>query len=155
MPYGVIALRTDRRRLEQAIERVTVEVKAYSEQIETELAKEINKSRKQLVESFLPALVKKPPKDPEFELVYGGTDKPIKEQVRDWIHGQLDKSFPAVESLLRDMEVRLVIKSVTYEMLKEPKFQKLVRDAYPNMDWNKPFEEFSAAPAQVQTTLGY
>ena len=75
--------------------------------------------------------------------------------MRDWIHGQLDKSFPSVDSLLRDMEVRLVIKSVTYEMLKEPKFQKLVRDAYPNMDWNKPFEEFSAAPAQVQTTLGY
>ena len=35
---------------------------------------------------YLPALVKKPPKDLEFELVYGGTDKPIKEQVRDWIH---------------------------------------------------------------------
>ena len=154
-PYGVVALRTDREPLKQAIERVATQVKAYSEEIKKELGKEIDKSRKQLVESFLPALVKKPPKDPEFELVYGGTDKPIKEQVRDWIHGQLDKSFPSVESLLRDMGVRLVIKSVTYEMLKEPKFQKLVRDAYPKMDWNKPFEEFSAAPAQVQTTLGY
>ena len=119
------------------------------------MGKEIDNSRKQLVESFLPALVKKPPKDLEFELVYGGTDKPIKEQVRDWINDQLDKCFPAVDSLLRDMEVRLVIKSVTYEMLKEPKFQKLVRDAYPKMDWNKPFEEFSAAPSLVQATLGY
>jgi hypothetical protein len=154
-PYGVVALRTDREPLKQAIERVAAQVKAYSEEIKKELGKEIDKSRKQLVESFLPALVKKPPKDLEFELVYGGADKPIKEQVRDWINDQLDKCFPAVESLLREMEVRLVIKSVTYEMLKEPKFQKLVRDAYPKMDWNKPFEEFSAAPAQVQTTLGY
>ena len=154
-PYGVVALRTDREPLRQAIERVAAQVKAYSEEIKKELGKEIDKSRKQLVESFLPALVKKPPKDLEFELVYGGTDKPIKEQVRDWINDQLDKCFPAVDSLLRDMEVRLVIKSVTYEMLKEPKFQKLVRDAYPNMDWNKPFEEFSAAPSLVQATLGY
>ena len=154
-PYGVVALRTDREPLKQAIERVAALVKAYSEEIKKELGKEIDKSRKQLVESFLPALVKKPPKDLEFELVYGGTDKPIKEQVRDWINDQLDKCFPAVDSLLRDMEVRLVIKSVTYEMLKEPKFQKLVRDAYPKMDWNKPFEEFSAAPSLVQATLGY
>ena len=154
-PYGVIALRTHRKPLEQAIERVAAQVKAYSEQIKTELDKEISKSRKQLVESFLPALVKKPPKDFEFGLVYGGTAKPIKEQVRDWINEQLDKCFPAVDSLLRDMEVRLVIKSVTYEMLKEPKFQKLVRDAYPKMDWNKPFEEFSAAPSSQQATLGY
>lgn len=154
-PYGVVALRTDREPLRQAIERVAAQVKAYSEEIKKELGKEIDKSRKQLVENFLPALVKKPPKDLEFELVYGGTDKPIKEQVRDWINDQLDKCFPAVDSLLRDMEVRLVIKSVTYEMLKEPKFQKLVRDAYPNVDWNKPFEEFSAAPSLVQATLGY
>ena len=154
-PYGVVALRTDREPLKQAIERVAALVKAYSEEIKKELGKEIDKSRKQLVESFLPALVKKPPKDLEFELVYGGTDKPIKEQVRDWINDQLDKCFPAVDSLLQDMEVRLVIKSVTYEMLKEPKFQKLVRDAYPKMDWNKPFEEFSAAPSLVQATLGY
>ena len=154
-PYGVVALRTDREPLRQAIERVAAQVKAYSEEIKKELGKEIDNSRKQLVESFLPALVKKPPKDLEFELVYGGTDKPIKEQVRDWINDQLDKCFPAVDSLLQDMEVRLVIKSVTYEMLKEPKFQKLVRDAYPNMDWNKPFEEFSAAPSLVQATLGY
>ena len=154
-PYGVVALRTDREPLKRAIERVATQVKAYSEEIKKELGKEIEKSRKQLVESFLPALVKKPPKDLEFELVYGITDKPTKEQVRDWINDQLDKCFPAVESLLREMEVRLVIKSVTFEMLKETKFQKLVRDAYPGMDWNKPFEEFSAAPAQVQTTLGY
>lgn len=154
-PYGVVALRTDREPLRQAIERVAAQVKAYSEEIKKELGKEIDNSRKQLVESFLPALVKKPPKDLEFELVYGGTDKPIKEQVRDWINDQLDKCFPAVDSLLQDMEVRLVIKSVTYEMLKEPKFQKLVRDAYPKMDWNKPFEEFSAAPSLVQATLGY
>ena len=154
-PYGVVALRTDREPLKRAIERVATQVKAYSEEIKKELGKEIEKSRKQLVESFLPALVKKPPKDLEFELVYGITDKPTKEQVRDWINDQLDKCFPAVESLLREMEVRLVIKSVTFEMLKEANFQKLVRDAYPGMDWNKPFEEFSAAPAQVQTTLGY
>jgi hypothetical protein len=154
-PYGVVALRTDRESLKRAIERVATQVKAYSEEIKNELGKEIEKSRKQLVESFLPALVKKPPKDLEFELVYGITDKPTKEQVRDWINDQLDKCFPAVDSLLREMEVRLVIKSVTFEMLKETKFQKLVRDAYPGMDWNKPFEEFSAAPAQVQTTLGY
>ena len=83
------------------------------------MSKEIDKSRKQLVESFLPALVKKPPKDPEFELVYGRTDKPIKEQVRDWINGQLDKCFPSVDSLLRDMGVRMVVKSVTYEMLRD------------------------------------
>ena len=150
-PYGVISLRRHREPLKQAIALVAEQVKKYSEQIKGELGKEIDKSRKQLVDSFLPAIVKKPPK----ELEYSMDGKPTKEQVRLWIDGQLDKCFPAVESLLRDMEVRLVIKSVTYEMLKEPKFQKLVRDAYPNIDWNKPFEEFSAAPAQVQATLGY
>jgi hypothetical protein len=80
--------------------------------------------------------------------------KPL-EKACQWIDDQLNKYFSTVESLLRDMEVRLVIKSVTYEMLKEPKFQKLVRDAYPNIDWTKPFEEFSAAPSPVQATLGY
>ncbi len=150
-PFGVITLRQHRQALQKAVEQVAEQVKAYSAQIKTELNKEISKSRQQLVDSFLPAIVKKPPDELSFSVI----GKPTKEQVRRWIDGQLDRCFPDVESLLRDMEVRLVIKSVTYEMLKEQKFQKLVRDAYPEIDWSKPFEEFSAAPSPVQATLGY
>ena len=150
-PYGVITLRQHRQALQKAVDQVAEQVKAYSVQIKTELDKEISKSRQQLVDSFLPAIVKKPPDELSFSVI----GKPTKEQVRRWIDGQLDRCFPDVESLLRDMEVRLVIKSVTYEMLKEQKFQKLVRGAYPEIDWNKPFEEFSAAPSPVQATLGY
>lgn len=150
-PFGVISLRVHKQALMDAIDDIKRKVKEYSEHIKDELKKEIEKSRKQLVESFLPAISKKPPEELSFSII----GKPTKEHVRRWIEVQLDKSFPSIDSLLGEMEVRCVIKSVTYQMLSDPKFQKLVREAYPDIDWNKPFEEFEAVPVQVQAPLKY
>ena len=51
------------------------------------------------------------------------------------------------------MKLETVEKGVTYATLCNPEFQERVRSAFPYENWDKPFREFDAAPAVVQSRL--
>lgn len=148
-PYGSITLRSNRQRLEAAVAAVQVQVAAFAGTVKSRLQKEIDHSRKQLVQSVLPGLKAKPPE----ALLAGVVGKPTVEQITRWIDRQLDQTFPTVDDIVRDMRMVVTVKAVTYEMLKDPKFQAGVREAYPDVDFDKPFSEFKAARSTRQSTL--
>jgi hypothetical protein len=148
-PYGSITLRSNRQRLEAAVAAVQVQVAAFAGTVKNKLQKEIDHSRKQLVQSVLPGLKAKPPED----LLAGVVGKPTVEQIKRWIDRQLDHAFPKVDDIVSEMRLVLTIKAVTFEMLKEPKFQAGVREAYPDVDFDKPFSEFTAARSSLQSSL--
>lgn len=148
-PYGSITLRSNRQRLEAAVAAVQVQVATFAGTVRSRLQKEIDHSRKQLVQSVLPGLKAKPPE----ALLAGVVGKPTVEQITRWIDRQLDQAFPKVDDIVSEMRLVLTIKAVTFEMLKEPKFQAGVREAYPDVDFDKPFSEFTAARSTLQPSL--
>lgn len=148
-PYGSITLRSNRQRLEAAVAAVQVQVATFAGTVKARLQKEIDHSRKQLVQSVLPGLKAKPPE----ALLAGVVGKPTVEQITRWIDRQLDQAFPKVDDIVSEMRLVLTIKAVTFEMLKEPKFQAGVREAYPDVDFDKPFSEFTAARSTLQPSL--
>jgi hypothetical protein len=148
-PYGSITLRSNRQRLESAVTALQVQVATFAGTVKSRLQKEVDHSRKQLVQSVLPGLKAKPPE----ALLAGIGGKPTMEQITRWIDRQLDQAFPKVDDILSEMRLVLTIKAVTFEMLKEPKFQAGVREAYPDVDFDKPFSEFTAARSTLQPSL--
>lgn len=147
--FGTVSLRSNRKRLEAAVEALRAEVQAFANSVRERLGKEIEHSRQQLVRSLVPALRAKPPD----ALQSGVVGKPTADQIKRWVEFQLDRTFPDVESLVRDMRLVMSIKAVTYETLNDPNFQAAVRTAYPLVDFDKPFREFSAAPSKSQPEL--
>lgn len=147
--FGTVSLRSNRPRLEAAVAALQSEVLAFAKDVSQRLGKEIEHSRRQLVQSIVPALKAKPPE----ALQSGVVGKPTVEQIKRWIEVQLDRTFPDVESLVRDMRLVLSIKGATYETLNDPNFQAAVRAAYPLVDFDKPFREFSAAPSKSRPEL--
>jgi hypothetical protein len=148
-PYGSITLRSNRQRLESAVAALQIQVATFAGTVKSRLQKEIDHSRKQLVQSVLPGLKAKPPE----ALLAGIVGKPTVEQISRWIDRQLDQAFPKVDDIVSEMRLVLTIKAVTFEMLKEPKFQAGVREAYPDVDFDKPFSEFTAARSTLQPSL--
>jgi len=46
------------------------------------------------------------------------------------------------------MKLDVQFRDVTYETLNEEGFGEKLRDAYPQVEWDKPFNEFDAAKAR-------
>jgi len=147
--FGSISLRANRPRLEQAIAKIREKVEAFRKEVRARLQKELDHSRKQLVESVLPGLKKAPP-DALLSSIVG---KPTVDQIRRWIEDQLDRSFPPLDRLVAEMHIKVAFKGVTYETLNDPQFQVAVREAYPLVDFDKPFREFVAARADAQQDI--
>lgn len=62
-----------------------------------------------------------------------------------WLNGELDRVFPTTESLIQEMKLDERYKDVTFETLNRDDFLESVKDAFPNVDWDKAYEEFRAA----------
>jgi len=147
--FGSVGLRANRTRLEQAIEAFGKDVAAFREDARRRLEKEIDQSRRQLVDSVLPGIRKSPPET----LLSSIVGKPTVDQLRRWIEQQLDRAFPPLDRLVTEMQVKIAFKGVTYETLNDPAFQAAVRKAYPLVDFDKPFKEFPAARGDSQPDL--
>jgi hypothetical protein len=46
---------------------------------------------------------------------------------------------------MSDMSLDVQFRDVTYETLNQPGFGEKLREAFPLVNWDKPFEEFDAA----------
>ena len=147
--YGTVGLRSNRARLDTAIQALRAEVAAFADEVRKRLKVEIDHSRKQLVKSIVPAIKAKPPE----AFLSGIVGKPTAEQFERWVNRQLDRTFPTVDQIARDMRLSFAIKAVTYETLNDPAFQTAVRAAFPEVNFDKPFREFAAAPTDARPAL--
>ena len=100
-----------------------------------------------MVEGLLPAVKKSTP--PALQAQASG--KPPAEVLRRYLDDELARVFPSAQSLIGEMKLEWVPKGVTYETLSNPEFQGRVRAAFPYENWDKPFREFEAAPADART----
>ncbi len=144
---GNVILRSKREALVKEVDAVNLVIADFRQKVVERLDKELETSRKKLVEGLLPAVKASPPQALTAQL----SGKPTVDILRRYLDLELGRVFPSAASLVGDMKLELVTKGVTYQMLSSVDFQKRVRESFPYEDWDKPFQEFSAAPAEAQS----
>ncbi len=101
----------------------------------------MDKSRKNLVKSMLPLVKRNPPK----QWLKSNEKRLDAQTARQFLEDDLCKAFGNADRLIKHMEVSLIFKGVTYELLKDLEFLKAAGKAIPEL--SKLYEEFEAAKA--------
>lgn len=135
--FGTIVLRAHKDAVEKRIAELQKEVEAFKRNVLVRVENELNSSRAQLVKNLVPIIKKNPPVDLKFSIAGRLTN----EVVARYLERKLGDVFPKPEELVGQMELTYSFKGVTYPTLNEPGFQEAVRKAYPDENFDKPFEE--------------
>ncbi len=143
-PWGRVLLRASRPLFDERIAAFKARLDEHRQSVVQSLEKNLELSRKQLVDYFLPMAQQAPPDS----LLGQVSGRPTKEQVSEWLDAELLRVFPEPSDLVSDMTLDVQFRDVTYETLKEEGFGEKLRAAYPHVDWDKPFTEFDAARAR-------
>ncbi len=93
-----------------------------------------------MVDYFLPIALAKPP-----DALLARVNPVNEETVKRWLQRELDKAFPTAEKLIQEMRLDAQFKDVTWETLNDPDFGNALRNAFEDVDWDKPFHDYKAA----------
>ena len=114
----------------------------HKKNVRQKLDEHITKSLDQVVAYYLPIITENPPD----ELIGQITPpKPTEDLARAWLKSVLKGVFPEAEDLVSGMALNVQFRDVTYETLQQEDFGNALRQAYPHVPWDKPFNEFNAA----------
>jgi len=140
-----VMLRAKRDALDKDLKKFREVVDKHLNAVAKELQGEIDKSLAQIVDACWKDVVDSPPPD-----LFGqiAADRPDEKQARKWLEAKLKGVFPSAEQLMSKMRLACHFSDVTYETLKEPAFKEAIRNAFPFVDWDKPFREFDAAEGE-------
>jgi hypothetical protein len=144
---GNVMLRGKQKILEERMDALEKQVEEYKATLRDRLEKEIASSLLQLKLELLPLVTRKPPS----ELINGCFgSKPTREEADRWLQYELEKAFPRIDTILREIELKKTFKDVTYSSLTNPNLEAELKYAFPAVQWDKPFEEYAAARAAVE-----
>lgn len=138
--HGRVVLKAAKPHFEERLMMFREELKAHQEKVEKELQGQLDKSRKQIVDYFVPGVVAKPPDAMRGQfLKFGETE------ARVWLDGELNRVFPKADTLIQKMQLDVRYKDVTFETLNREDFLDAFKEAFPGIDWDKAYKEFQAA----------
>lgn len=147
--HGRVVLKNAKPRLESRLNELREKLKEHQKTVKEELQKKLDESRTQVVEYYLPIARKNPP-----DAVFGQSlaGEISDEQLKKWLHRRLQTVFPAADELIRQMTLDFHFKDVTFETLNRPDFLESVKKAFPDVDWDKAYNEFRAAGETKRNT---
>ncbi|MBM4073505.1 MAG: hypothetical protein FJ271_31970 [Planctomycetes bacterium] len=138
--HGRVVLKAAKPHLEKRLSTFRDELKAHQEKVEKELQGQLDESRKQIVDYFVPRVVANPP-----DAMRGQFLKFEEAEARVWLDGELDRVFPKAEALIQKMQLDVRYKDVTFETLNREDFLEAIKEAFSQIDWDKAYSEFRAA----------
>ncbi len=136
--HGRVMLKSNRQVFDEAVKRLKADLVAHAKKVEESLESHIEKSITSIANYFLPIIQEDPPKELEGALGLFAEDD---EQVLKWIKRNLYGVFPAAHRITNKMEITVIYKDVTYENLNEKSFIVSVKEAFPDFDWEKVYQE--------------
>ncbi len=142
--YGSVLLRAQKSKFKARVDELKEHVQEFRSSVAQDLGKRLEESRVRLVKMLLPGLMRNPP-----GRLTGGMlgDRPTESESSRFIESRLTTVMPTAQGLIREMDVVLVYKGVTYGSLVDEDFIQRVIDAYPEQDFEKLFKRHHAAPA--------
>ena len=138
--HGRVVLKTSKPHLEERLKEFRAGLKAHQETVEKELQGQLDESRKQIVDYFVPRVVESPP-----DAMRGQFLKFEEAEARVWLEGELDRVFPKAGAVIQKMQLDVRYKDVTFETLNREDFLGAVKDAFPRIEWDRAYNEFRAA----------
>lgn len=142
---GRVMLRAQKENFQERFKELETEIEAYKKELEKSLDGELKSSRKGLINALLERVKSNPPDELKFGIE---TKKVSKIQANVYLEGLLEKHMPKTEELLGAIELKCHFKAVTYEMLSDAEFQKQLKVQFPNVEWDVPMEEYTAAKGE-------
>jgi len=140
--HGRVLLKAQKANFEKRIEAFKADLTAHQTKVADELQGQLDESRKQIVDYYLPRVQAMPPDAMLGQLL---NDKPTEEDSRRWLEAELYRVFPKAEALIQKMQLDVQYKDVTFETLNHEGFLASVKEAFPRVDWDKTYHEFKAA----------
>lgn len=137
--YGKVILNANRAAFDEAVNALKVEVEEFRKTAAQKLKAAIEKNCAIVVNRLLGAVRGKVPERWTATLGPRPTDDQIKRRLED----ELKRAYGTAERYLDDIEVRLVYKNVTVEMLKDADFRASAEKA--KLDLDEICEEYDAA----------
>lgn len=139
--YGTVVLRSRKAEFEAEVEQLRESVKAFAEAVRTDLQSAMDKNRGNLVKALLPLVRRTPPKD----WIKSDGTKPDSVTLKQFLDDDLRRAFGTAEQLIKQMQVKLVFKGVTHELLTDETFREVAEEAIPELA--ELYSEFDAAKA--------
>jgi GTPase SAR1 family protein len=106
--HGRVVLNAAKPHLAQRLAAFREELKAHQDKVEKELQSQLDDSRKQIVDYFVPRVVASPP-----DAMRGQFLKCEEVDARAWLDSELDRVFPKAETLIQKMQLEVRYKDVT------------------------------------------
>jgi hypothetical protein len=144
--YGSVILRKIRPEFDQRVQKLKTEMAQLSAEVEAELQSAINESREKLIKMLLPGFIQHLPAHLRAQSLFEISE----DKARKHLENALDHEIPAAANLVSRMELNCDYKDITYEMLTDKRFIKLVKDKY-ELDLDALHEEESAAGERTTT----
>jgi hypothetical protein len=137
--FGTVILRENKEAFQKAIADLKESISDFQKDIEKRLQKGIDENRKALLNALSPAVIKN---CPERWIKYLGKN-PTENSIKERLDSELAKIFGSAKRIISKMEVIAMFKGVTYEMLNDDKFIKILQEKFPNLKFV--YEEYDAA----------
>jgi len=139
--FGRVILKSARQLFDARIAAFQQHLAAYQKSVNAKIEANLEKSRKEVVAHYLPAAKDNPPDE-----LLGGlmTAKPTESDIRKWLDARIGKAFPSADKLTSAMTLDVSFKDVTFETLNHPDFFETLKEAYPDVNWDKPYAHFQA-----------
>jgi len=138
--HGRVVLKAAKPHLDERLIEFRKDLENHQETVKKELQGQLDESRKQIVDYYVPIVVKDPPDAMRGQFLKFGDD-----EARAWLDGELDRVFPKAEALIQKMQLDVRYKDVTFETLNRDDFLEAIKKAFPHVDWDKAYSEFRAA----------
>ncbi len=143
--FGSVVLHREKEAFLKEVDGLRATVEKFSKEVEARIQEQIDKAVSELVKALLPALAKRPPS----EWVPSSGVKPDRDTVKLFLEKDLRKAFGSAGSITQAMDVRCVVKGVTYDMLTDPDFLGAAAKALPELQ-QRFHKEFDAAKAKAE-----
>jgi hypothetical protein len=140
--YGKIIQQSNRADFDQAVDELRGEVKKFQESAKQKLDAAINKNCADVILRLLPAVRLKMPE--RWRATLG--NNPSDELIRRRLEQELKSAYRNADSYLGKIEIRLIYKDITIEMLRDEEFAKAAEKA--RLYLAEMYEEYQAARAR-------
>ena len=140
--HGRVVLKHVKPRLEERFRALSEKLDEHQQNVARELQSHLDESRKQIIDYYLSRVIDNPPDSMLGQMFHR---EPTKGEASRWLSAELDRVFPSAETLIRNMQLDVHYKDVTYETLNQPDFFQSVKAAFPSVNWERLYAEFLAA----------
>jgi hypothetical protein len=140
--YGKVILRSNRADFDRDVEELRKEVEAFQKSAKEKLNQAIRKNCAEVIARLLPIVRSKPPQ--RWQATLGSA--PSEDLVRRRLEEDLTAAYGDASNYLDRIDLRLIYKDITVEMLRDADFAKAAKKAKLYLD--EMYEEYQAARAR-------